>query len=309
MHPRPISVRFVIVCFCVTVVCPPISADHIGADQICPLTIRLFDDASPGKTLANRVVGSVAGHLPGVSRLQNAIAAANTDRSDRDFFTKFLDQLDITINTRAGDSQKIPRKGPLLIVSNHPFGLIDGASLMSVVNQVRPDVKLFTFNIFEADGLKDHVIPVKLLGSKKERRAANEKALKEAEDWLNKGGVVVIFPAGRVASYQNGTTNVAEYDWRPGAAKLALAARPTVIEAYIPGTNSWIFHAARSVHTLAGTALLPSEAVKLEGRNIKVYLGDPIPPSALPVEETAITQFLREQNRLLQIQCERPGDP
>ena len=53
-----------------------------------------------------------------------------------------LRKLDIQMELLPEDLAKIPRKGPLLIVANHPFGGIDGLALGSLLSKVRPNFKL-----------------------------------------------------------------------------------------------------------------------------------------------------------------------
>jgi len=58
------------------------------------------------------------------------------------FFEAVLRKLDIQMELLPEDLAKIPRKGPLLIVANHPFGGIDGLALGSLLSKVRPNFKL-----------------------------------------------------------------------------------------------------------------------------------------------------------------------
>ena len=39
------------------------------------------------------------------------------------------------------DLQQIPRTGATVIVANHPFGILEGAVLATVLQRIRPDVR------------------------------------------------------------------------------------------------------------------------------------------------------------------------
>ena len=69
------------------------------------------------------------------------------NRPDDLFWCDALDRLSITINLKKPTSQTIPKSGPLLIISNHPFGVVDGIALCALVSQVRQDYKLITHRL------------------------------------------------------------------------------------------------------------------------------------------------------------------
>ena len=48
------------------------------------------------------------------------------------------------------DLALIPKQGPVVAVANHPFGLIEGAILASLLLSVRPDVKVMANHLLAA---------------------------------------------------------------------------------------------------------------------------------------------------------------
>ena len=50
----------------------------------------------------------------------------------------------------ASDLTLVPKDGPVVAVANHPFGLIKGAILGSVLATVRPDVKVMANHLLTA---------------------------------------------------------------------------------------------------------------------------------------------------------------
>src|ERR1700687_4193210 len=49
----------------------------------------------------------------------------------------------LNVQTQVSDRDRalIPKQGPVVVVANHPFGLIEGAILASILLSVRSDVK------------------------------------------------------------------------------------------------------------------------------------------------------------------------
>jgi len=64
---------------------------------------------------------------------------------------RLLSRLAVTYRIGERDLHQIPRSGPVVIVANHPFGILEGAVLATVLARVRPDVR------FLANDLLSHL--------------------------------------------------------------------------------------------------------------------------------------------------------
>jgi hypothetical protein len=111
-----------------------------------------------------------------------------------------LDLLNIHPQVSERDLALIPKQGPVVVVANHPFGLIEGAILVSVLQAQRADVKIMANHLLagmpEAAPLCIFVDP---FGGADASRA-NRKGLKNAIAWLKGGGLLAVFPAGEVVA-------------------------------------------------------------------------------------------------------------
>ena len=63
------------------------------------------------------------------------------DEETRDpylFWSDVKDLLKLKINIKSKKKFNIPRRGPLIIIANHPFGIIDGIILSAMVSGFSP---------------------------------------------------------------------------------------------------------------------------------------------------------------------------
>ena len=77
------------------------------------------------------------------------------------FWNDAVKKLKFNLKTNFQDGCFIPKKGRLIIVANHAFGVADGVSLCSVVSNVRQDYKILTHKVLsQAEAVKDKIIPL-----------------------------------------------------------------------------------------------------------------------------------------------------
>jgi putative hemolysin len=189
---------------------------------------------------------------------------------------------------------EFPKEGPLIIVANHPFGVIDPVVLARWAAQFRPDLKVMTNSLLLAmKELADHVIPVDPFGGESAAKR-NFAPMKEAIRLLRGGGTLVIFPAGEVASYKPGR-GVDEPLWSNHVGALVRRTHATVLPVYFPGSNSALFHAAGLIHPRLRTSLLLREFCNRANTPVPMRVGHPIPYSRLKKfeDDESLTRYLR----------------
>ncbi|MDI1313587.1 lysophospholipid acyltransferase family protein [Prosthecobacter sp.] len=187
-----------------------------------------------------------------------------------------------------------PKQGPLIIVANHPFGVIDPVMLARWVGRFRPDMKVMTNSMLLAmEELAAHVIPVDPFGGEGAAKR-NLGPMKEAIRLLRSGGALIIFPAGEVASYKPGR-GVEEPAWSNHVGSLVRRTQATVLPVYFPGSNSALFHAAGMIHPRLRTGLLLREFCNRENTLVQMNVGQPIPFSRLKKfeDDESLTRYLR----------------
>ena len=209
-----------------------------------------------GVTAARAALGEAA-YLEGGAFVEGALASLRIE-PDR---------------TMPPSGKEIPAAGPLVVVANHHFGIVDALLSLSLVLPVRPDLKVVanrSLAVFPQ--LRDLTIPVSVPG---ERRKEVEGARKLVRH-LRAGGAALIFPAGRVAGRGRGGV-VEDHPWSSGLGRLVCLSRAAVVPMAFEGGNSRSFYLARRAHFRLGTFLLLRELLKKRGSRIPVRIGEQIP--------------------------------
>jgi len=203
-------------------------------------------------------------------------------------------QLDLRVSRRPADA--IPASGPLMVVANHPFGVIDGIILCWLVAQARPDYQIMTHRVLhQAPEVRSRILPVDFSGTDAAKRN-NLRSRRQARELLDGGGALLIFPGGGVAAAPNTFGRAIDRPWGTLAAKLALATGAAVLPVFFHGQNSRWFQAASNIHQTLRYALLFHEVRNKIGRRVDVSIGDVIAPARLRArgDRNAVTEFLRQ---------------
>lgn len=195
---------------------------------------------------------------------------------DTDDFLKYtLDVLGIAYTVPEEQLANVPKTGGTVVVANHPLGGVEGVILAKVLRQIRPDVKvLANYYLKRIPELSDLFIGVDVFEGESAQRA-NMRALREAHQHVSEGGLLLIFPAGEVSTFDHNGM-LSDKAWSRSAAVLVKKHKATVVPVFIGGQNSRKFYRAGRIHPLLRTALLGRELLNKKGRSIPLSIGDPI---------------------------------
>lgn len=215
--------------------------------------------------------------------------------SAAEFSRKALEIMNIPLEVDPELAATIPKEGPLVIVSNHPFGGVDGLALMAALLPLRPDFK-FLINVILGifPDLRECCLPLDVLSGTPEAFAGNASSLRTASGHLAKGGAVGFFPSGTVSHWQRGE-GIVDPEWQIAAARMAKRYNATVLPLFFHGRNSLLFNALGMIHPMARTLMLPREMVRRFGSPVRLSCGRLIEPATVRLlhSSEAITSYLR----------------
>jgi putative hemolysin len=191
-------------------------------------------------------------------------------------WTMILDSLEITRQYNADRLANTPAEGPVVFISNHPFGVIDGLMLGELVNRVRPEFFVLVNEVLTREPLfLKHLLPVDFRENREAMRT-NIQTRQLAIERLQDGEAMAIFPAGGVATARSIFGPAEDLDWKRFVAKLITQSRATVIPLYFHGQNSRLFQWASQIHVNLRLGLLLYEVRNKIGRTLSISIGDPI---------------------------------
>src|SRR5271166_2076432 len=211
----------------------------------------------------------------------------------------------VELRVDAADAARIPGTGPVVVVANHPFGMLDGAVLAVLLTRARPDVKVMTtFPLGDIPELSRHCIVVDPLPSNSgdtKGSPANHHALAEAQDWLQSGGMLALFPAAEVSQWQFPQAAISDPQWSHTAVHLIRHTCAAALPVYFCGRNSMSFHLFGMIHPRLRSAFLLQEFLQQEGRSVEVRVGSEISSDGIAsiANDQEATDYLRWRTYLL----------
>jgi putative hemolysin len=225
---------------------------------------------------------------------------------DGSVFSRMLRALNVQCNISKADVERIPTNGGLIVVANHPFGILDGVMLAEILLRVRPDVKILTNRLLaQVPWLTAHCIFVDPFGTT-ESAYASSRGLREAIGWLRSGGALAMFPAGEVSHFKFTRPEVTDPDWSDTAARLARKMRVDILPVHFSGRNSVAFQTLGLAHPRLRTLRLTHEFVSARGKTVDVRIGSRVTTGEITRFEVVSdatrymrwrTYFLRQRDR------------
>lgn len=219
----------------------------------------------------------------------------------RPVLENLLSELQISYEVGPEDLAGIPKTGPVVVVANHPFGLLEGAILGTMLPRLRPDVKIMAnYLLAGLPEVEQHCIFVDPFKGQSSV-AINSRALRRAIGWLKSGGMVVIFPAGEVSHWKLNSGEVADPEWNDTASRLVRMTGAAVVPVFFKGSNSIPFHLLGMFHPRLRTIRLPMELLNKAGKSVEVRIGTVIPHKAIAdiLSDRDAISYLRWRTYLL----------
>ncbi len=193
------------------------------------------------------------------------------------FWRACLDVMGIELTTPQQQLDRIPKEGPVIVVANHPHGMVDGMIFADLIGRVRPDYRILTRSLLTAidDVAGSYMIPVPFPHDPDAQRKFVEMRA-NAMDHLKNGGVVALFPSGVVASSQTWWGPAEEAEWNVFTAKMIRRSGATVVPMFFPGSNSRVYQIANRISPILRQGLLLHEIVYSLNKPQGPVVGHPV---------------------------------
>jgi putative hemolysin len=171
-----------------------------------------------------------------------------------------------------------PKSGPLVVVANHPFGVLDGVVMCHVISKLRTDFRVLTNAVLlRAEEARPWLFPIDFAETD-EALQTNIKSRAEAKKHLKSGGCLVVFPAGGVSTTPKPWDKTAvDAEWGTFTARMISQAKAPVAPVYFAGQNSRLFQLASHISMTLRLSLLFKEVHDRIGSNVVIRLGEVIP--------------------------------
>lgn len=243
-------------------------------------TKKLIPDEAIASATRLQKDNPIVGLLSKVARIDkvNDLYAQICECPGIESIEKLFELLELELEIDEKQLEHIPKTGAFIIVSNHPFGALDGLAMLMAIAKVRPDFKVMAnFLLRNVEPIKDYFIAVNPFESRREAYS-NLTGLKAVMHHLDEGKPLGIFPAGEVSTFQSEFQTIADKKWVSSVVKIVRNAKVPVIPLFFDGRNSRVFHLLGMIHANLRTLALASEMLRKKGEVIRLKIGKPIQP-------------------------------
>lgn len=183
------------------------------------------------------------------------------------FWRAALDVMKIDLITPQDQIDNIPKTGPVVLVANHPHGMVDGMVMADLAGRSRTDYRILT-RAFLTDIDEDagrFLIPVPF-PHEEDAQAKMVEMRKQAMAHLASGGMIALFPSGVVASSDTMFGPAVEEEWNLFTAKMIRKSGARVVPCFFPGANSRWYQIANQLSPTLRQSLLIHEIVNACGK-------------------------------------------
>ena len=195
-------------------------------------------------------------------------------KQSNNFWKKTLDIL--KINYIAENVDNIPKAGSSIIVANHPFGLLDGLIICSIICDIRKDYKiLINDEVSQIDQIREYLLPIKF-STLTEDIKKNIISKKKAIEHVNSNGILITFPSGEVATSSLIFNEANERRWKPLIGSIINKTKAEIIPVRFFGKNSLFFQTVGFINNNLRRILFIRELINKKNRTYKLSIGEKI---------------------------------
>ena len=199
----------------------------------------------------------------------------------------------LKLNVRVENGDRIPQTGGFILVSNHPTGIADGVAVFDLLKDRRPDLMVFA----NRDAVRvnprfaEMIIPVEWREEYKSKLKTRE-TLVLTNQAVERGKVMVLFPSGRIAYWDNGKLN--ERPWKTSAVGLAKKYNLPILPIHMRARNSGLFYWLAKWSTELRDMTVFYELLNKKGNRFDITVGQLIQPDQLEGDLCEVTRAIEQ---------------
>ncbi|MDG1739404.1 MAG: lysophospholipid acyltransferase family protein [Paracoccaceae bacterium] len=256
---------------------------------------------NPVKRTIIKSIEMVTGKLPIIRRIREFERVEQP--KGQAFWAATMKTMGIDLLTPQDQIDNIPAEGPVVLVANHPHGLVDGMILAEIIGRRRDDYRILTRSMLT--GIDESASKYMIAVPFPHEEDAQKKMLEmrnAARKHLLAGGLVAIFPSGSVAASESMFGPAIEAEWNVFTSKLIKTTKASVVPMYFPGSNSRYYHIANRISATLRQSLLLHEVVYAFDKPQKPVIGPPVSPEEgqeRSKNPRAFMEWLRERTLAL----------
>ena len=223
--------------------------------------------------------GRLCMHILSIDRL-NDLYDRNRSLSGPDFADAILKDIGVHYEIIHEERLKKLPHGAFIVISNHPYGSIDGVMLVDIFGHIRPDFKIMANNILSRiEPLEENFICVTPTGNTRSQATTDSiKGTKMAIGHVHDGNCLGIFPSGAVSDLSLKDRCIRDRQWQESAIRLIKRLRVPIVPVHFLDRNSDFYYALGLIDWRVRLLKLPSEVFNKAGMRTRIAIGNIISP-------------------------------
>ena len=242
-----------------------------------------------------KLIENATGRLHLIQRARDYDAEIAQGRS---FWEVMINRYGLSLDVVSGAIADIPAEGPLVVVANHPFGILDGLIMGYLLSTRRGDFRILANSVFQdAPDLNRIILPISF-ASTKDAVKLNLETRAKALEFLKAGGAIGVFPGGTVSTAAKPFQRPFDPGWRRFTARMITKSNATVVPVFFDSQKARVGQVVSHIHYNLRVALLLKEFRRRADKPVEIAIGGPISPATIATfsdDAQGMMDFLRNE--------------
>ncbi len=206
-------------------------------------------------------------HLNRMDKVYSKIAG----KSGVNFIDEVIRILDCNIEFDEKELSKIPQKGPVIVVANHPFFGFDTLLLIKYISKIRQDIKVWEDSLFKnMDPVSNYFF---IENTEKQSGKHHSYEFTDALKHLKNNGILCIFPVGNT-NHPISFEELTERKWNYQVVKFIKSANVPVLPVFFQDKGNRLIQILTKINPSIKMGRLPAELLGKKHKTIKIRIGN-----------------------------------